>query len=729
MTTTTLEVAGMRCAGCVSSIEKSLLTVGGVASASVNLTTGQATITYDDRVADLDTLVEAVRRAGFHAQPRESPASYKRHPSETPGAEAPGADASGHLSVGDLAAALLAATVLTLSMFWASPASAWVQLVLATPIQVAVGRPFYRGAWKALRHGRADMDTLVALGTTVAYLYSLAVTLHGSHEVYFDTATVILVLVGFGRRLESRARASAASAITGLMQLQPPQATVIRSRGEETVPVDRVVVDDVVLVRPGQRVPVDGVVIEGESAIDRSLVTGESTPVEVGPGDTVIGGTLNQTGAFRFRATRTGRATLLAQMIELVHRAQASKADIQRIVDRVSAVFVPAVAVVALAALLSWGLLAGRWVTGLHGAVAVLVVACPCALGLATPTAILVGTGLGARHGVLIKDAAAFERAGLLTHAVLDKTGTLTENRACVTAVKSLDPAFHERAVLERAASVEQYSEHPLGRAIMDYAAAQGVKPSAVTQFKAITGAGVTGMVAGEPIVVGRALALRQLGVRGLDGQNTDWTQAEDAAKTAVWVAVDGRVVGWIGFDERFKPHAQDVVRRLKELGLRVVLMTGDTRRAAEAAAERLGVDEVWAEVQPAEKQLKVRQLQANGGVVAMVGDGVNDAPALAAADVGIAVGAGAADIASEAGHIVLVGGDLPALVRSITLSRATLRRIHLGLFWAFSYNVLLIPAAALGLLHPMLAGAAMSLSSVSVVLNALWLRRVWKPQ
>ncbi len=759
MTTTTLEIKGMRCASCTSGVEKRLKTVEGVSDASVNLALHQATIRHDVDVAPVTRLVEAVREAGFEASvpsQLDVPGVKKKHALEDRGDD--GSIHAGHDHAarggGSLSTAVLtvmAIVVAVLGMTWKSAASPWVQLLLATPVQILLGWPFYRGAVRAAAHRRADMDSLVAMGTSIAFGYSVMVTLTGGRVVYFDTAAMILVLITVGRWLEARARSNAAAAIRGLMDLQPPQAVVIREDQPQTVPVEAVVPGDLLLVRPGQRVPVDGQVTEGRSTIDQAMVTGESIPVEVSPGSAVIGGTINQAGAFRFTAMKTGREMFLSRIIDLVHRAQTSKARVQRVVDEVAAVFVPVVIGVSVVALLGWGLLEGDWSRGLYSTVAVLIVACPCALGLATPMAIMVGTGLGARQGILIKDAAALERAGRLTHVILDKTGTLTRGRPAVTDVVTMDPELDEKQLIRLVASVETASHHPLGQAIVGYARQQELSVSAVEGFETITSGGVMGRVEGRWVCATNDQVLRDRGVTGLEDLDPHRRDLAEKGHAVVCVAVDGRAAGVIGLADQIKPEAASAVSQLKALGLEVVLMTGDHEVAGRSVASSVGIEEVWARVLPADKHAKVTQLQAAGGVVAMVGDGINDAPALAAADIGIAMGGvdrgmaglvddpgskpgtgpqpgGASDIAMEAGHVVLVGGDLLNLPRAIRLSRATMRRIWAGLFWAFIYNVVLIPLAAVGYLHPMLAAGAMSLSSVSVVLNALWLRRSWRP-
>jgi len=619
------------------------------------------------------------------------------------------------------------------------PASAWLQLFLTTAVVLVLGTPFYRGAFRALKHGRADMDTLITLGTSVAFAYSALVTLIGKSSLWgvhaatramdaaesFHTVVVILSLISLGRMLESRAKANTAKAIGTLMDLQPPQAVLIRGRKEVTVSVRDVRPGDRLVVRPGQRVPADGVILEGFSTIDQSMVTGESMPLEVRRGDGVIGGTVNQTGSFTFKAQRTGRATLLSQIVELVQQAQASKAQVQRTADAVAAVFVPVVIGIAVASFLGWGLFNQQWDRGLYALLAVLIVACPCALGLATPMAIMVGTGLGAKFGILIKDAAAFERAG-----------TLTFGRPGVCEVVAVDESLGVKDMLRLAASVEQRSEHPIGRSIVAHAREQGIDPVPVRAFESITAGGVRGRVEEHVVIVGRFSTLREKQVRGVDLVARQRVALSADNKTVVAVAVDGDVKGVIGLSDMVKPRAAEVISRLHKLGLNVALMTGDQWDVALTVAAELGIRpaDVLAEVYPADKQEKVMELQDQDHIVAMVGDGINDAPALAAADIGIAMGGhhasggGATDIAMEAGHVVLVGGDLGGLERAIRLSRATMRCIYAGLFWAFLYNMVLIPFAALGYLPPMVSAAAMAFSSISVVLNALWLRWSWRP-
>ena len=724
MTHTILHIQGMHCASCVSRVEAGLRGVPGVSSASINLVTSQAMVLHDPTKAPVEAVIDAVRGVGYDVvgdgdeQPTVRSASMVALPRLMAGVKPwilP-------------AAAVLAAGTLILAMVWHSILSVRIQFCLATPIQLILGYPFYRGAWRGMVRLRANMDTLVALGTSVAYLSSVAAMALDIATVYFDTAAVILVLVSFGQFLELRAKHSAAAAIESLMDLQPPQATVMKKGQERVVDIDEVVPDDVVLVKPGQRIPVDGVVVQGQSTVDRAAFTGESEPVDVGPNSRVNAGTVNLTGAFQFRATQTGQSTLLAQVVEMVTRAQCSKADIQRLTDKIAAVFVPAVLAVAVLTFGGWSL-SGYWQAGLQATVAVLIVACPCALGLATPTAITVAIGLGARNGILIKDAVALERGGRLTHVILDKTGTLTIGRSAVKQVVVVQGELDSDQLLQLAASVESQSEHPVAKAIVGHAHERNLELQPVFEFQSTTGAGVKGRVNEKCVVVGRVSALREENMAGIEAMLEQRDELLQRVRTAVAVAVDGQAVGLIGLSERLRPNARGVVRQLNRLGLQVILMTGDHPLAAESVAHEVGINSrhVLAEVMPADKQAQVTELQKQGYIVAMVGDGINDAPALAASDIGIAIGGGT-DIAMEAGHVVLVGGDLDALPRAIRLSTATMKRIYAGLFWAFSYNLLLIPIAVAGLLHPMLAAGAMSCSSVSVVLNALWLRRRWRP-
>ncbi|TVQ59818.1 MAG: copper-translocating P-type ATPase [Phycisphaerales bacterium] len=725
--TSEFDIEGMHCGSCVRAVEKAIEKSPGVRTVSVNFATHEAKVEHEAD-APIDEMVDRVHRAGYEARPRRNARADDHAPTDhddhahhaNPAIEAIERERAvwGRRA---LVGALLGAPVLVMGMFWMTPLSGLLQFALTTPLQAYIGSLYYIGAWRALRHGRANMDTLVALGTSVAYLYSVWALLQRADHYYFDTAAVILALIALGKWLEARARGEASGAIASLLRLRPSRAIVVRNGNEEEVPLSEVREGDEVLVRPGARVPVDGEILDGASALDESMLTGESMPREKKPGDKVVGGTLNQTGALRVRAQAVGAASALEQIVDIVRNAQSSKARAQRIADSVASWFVPIVIAVALGALLGWGLLASDWPRAIFSMVAVLIVACPCALGLATPTAIMVGTGIGARRGVLIKDAAALERAGRIDVVVLDKTGTVTVGAPEVVEVEIIDESVGRDEALRLAAGAERRSEHPLAKAIVARAREAGIDVPEPQGFQSETGVGVRATIDGAPVRVG---AWRSLGLAHAHARRAEAMEAE--GRTVIGLSRDDALVALFALADTEREGAAEAVRALHAMGLRVVLLTGDSETVARAVAARLGIDDVHAQVLPQDKAAHVRELQERGERVAMVGDGVNDAPALAQADLGVAMGRGA-DVAVDAGHIVLTGDDLSALPRAIALCRATMRRIRTGLFWAFAYNALLIPVAAFGFLHPMLAAAAMSLSSVSVVANALSLRlRRW---
>ncbi len=608
---------------------------------------------------------------------------------------------------------------------WAhAPWLNFLMWILATPVQFYVGQQYYLGGYKALRNGSANMDVLIAMGSSIAYLYSVLITLGVlPGHVYFETAAVIVTLIRLGKYLEARAKGRTGEAIRKLMGLQAKTAHVIRDGREIEVPVEQVQIGDIVLVRPGEKIPVDGVVIEGRSTVDESMLTGESLPVEKGPGDTVIGATLNQQGVLRFEATRVGKETVLAQIIRLVEEAQGSKAPIQRLADQVSAVFVPLVILIAFLTFLGWYFLGmpGDLTRALINMVAVLVIACPCALGLATPTAVMVGSGKGAEMGILFRNSEALERLGQINVVVLDKTGTITQGQPQVTDVIALGGWEAER-VLRLAATVEKGSEHPLGAAIWAEATRRSLSLGEAVAFQAFAGEGVQAEVDGQRVLVGNARFMQR---RGLDVTPAtaliERLQAE--AKTAMLVSVDHELVGVIAVADTLKEGSREAVKELQAMGLRVLMLTGDNLHTAQAIARKAGIEEVLAEVLPQEKSQAIKTLQQEGHLVAMVGDGINDAPALAQADVGIAIGSGT-DVAMATAPVTLISGDLRGVPRAIRLSRQTLRTTRQNLFWAFFYNVILIPAAAMGYLNPILAAMAMSFSSVFVVSNSLRLRK-----
>ncbi|MFI4859586.1 MAG: heavy metal translocating P-type ATPase [Phycisphaerales bacterium JB063] len=730
MKTIELHVGGMNCASCVAHVEKALAKVEGVTDVAVNLTTERATVSGRGLVAS--HLTQAVTAAGYDAQPLgdadAKPADSSQDASEKRRKSNPRATALPRaMWTLPIALALMVAHMAGLHHgVWP-----WLQLAGATLLMVVLGLPFFRGMLKGLRHGRADMDTLIALGSGVAYAASLVAMLRGAGELHFGTAGAILWFITLGHALEHKARRSAASAISGLRDLAPETATVVRFGKEHETPIDDINEGDTILVKPGGRIPLDGKVSSGSSTVDQAMITGEPEPIEVKEGDRVFAGTINQTGSLKFVVTATGGQTLLGQIVTMVEQAQTSKAAVQRLADKVAGVFVPAVIGVALLTLLGWGLARQDWSAGLGNMIAVLIVACPCALGLAVPTAILVGTGIGARRGILIKDPAALERAGKLTHILLDKTGTLTTGKPQVTDIVALADGLDERELLRLAAAVEQDSEHPIGKALVKHAAGYPENKGGpidlppVSGFTSLTAAGVRGSVEGRVIAVGRLSALREHAVNIPDGFEQQVSERLRASRTVVVVAVDNTAVGILGLADEVRPEAHDAIAALKKLGLTVMMLTGDAQRAADQVARRLEIPRTLAEVKPADKRDEVLRLQGMGKHCAMVGDGINDAPALAEADIGIAI-AGGTDIARDAGHVVLVGADLMNLPAAVRLGRATMDRIVFGLLWASIYNIFLIPLAALGIIHPMFAALAMSLSSVSVVLNALWLRWRW---
>ncbi len=720
-----LAISGMTCASCVARVERTLGKVEGVRSAAVNLATERATVAYDPSRVKVARLIGAVEAAGYGATPVVEDADAEDGAVE----ETHRGRALRRRGVTLLSGAALCAVILILAMapplmmFPTVQTHNYLLALLTLPVWAIVGWSFHRGALINLRHGAANMDTLVSLGSTVAFVYSVVamIALPGQY-VYFDTAALIITLIYLGKYLEAAAKGRTGEAIKALMGLQPRTARVIRNGQERDLPIAQVVSGDMLLVRPGERVPVDGVVTGGESAVDEAMITGESLPVQKGQGDSVIGATVNGMGLLHVEATRVGRDTVLAGIVRLVEQAQGSKAPVQRLADRISGVFVPIVLVLATLTFLGWLLTGHAFAQALIPAIAVLVIACPCALGLATPTAIMVGTGRGAREGILIKGGESLERIQALRSIVLDKTGTVTVGKPTVTDVVALAD-LPDSEVLRLAAGVERGSEHPLGAAVVRGAAERGLTLAPLpTAFRSITGGGVEGLVEDRAVLVG---SRRLLGERGIswDSAETRLRALESGGKTALLVAVDGRLAGLVAVADTVKDGAAEVVRQLRALGLDVIMLTGDNCRTAEAIGRIARIERIIAEVRPEEKAAEVARLQGRGQVVAMVGDGINDAPALARADVGIAMGTGT-DVAMAAADITLVGGELRAIPRAIALSRATMRVIRQNLFWAFFYNVILIPLAAFGVITPIFAAAAMALSSVTVVSNSLRLNR-----
>ena len=730
-----LVIRGMTCAGCVRTIERAVEAFPGVLKAEVNLATGTALIEYDSSKANVGRIREAVDRAGYEA--RETSAESTQAAGQEEQQEA------AEWKRKFILAAVFTLPLLVLAMSHgalAFPGSHWLQLALALPVVLYSGRQFYLLAWKALKRFSADMNTLIAVGTGAAFLYSAAATvapqwIHpraAAHQVpvYFETAAAIITLILLGRFLEARARGRTSSAIRGLLDLQVRTARVMRDGRETDIPVEDLQVGDVVLVRPGEKIPVDGEVVDGESAVNEAALTGESVPVEKVSGDRVLGGTLNTSGSFRFRTTKVGAETMLARIIELVRKAQGSKAPIARLADVISGYFTPIVIGIAVVTFAAWYTLAppeDALRLAVLNAVAVLIIACPCAMGLATPTAVIVGMGRGAENGILIKNAEVLETLHKVRAIVFDKTGTLTTGEPGVTDVVPTG-SLSEDEFLAAVASVERASEHPLAEAIVAESESRKLKTSPAEKFQASAGVGVEATVGTQRWLVGREALLRQQGVETAAAAKMR-DRLELGGKTVVFAAVDGKLAGLIALADSLKPEAVAAVLRLREQGFRVALITGDNQQTAKAVAYELGIDDVLAEVLPDRKADEVGRLQSKFGVVAMVGDGINDAPALAQADVGIAIGSGT-DVAIESADAVLVRNDLRAVVGAIELSHKTMKTIRQNLFWAFGYNAIGIPVAA-GLLYPwtgwllspIIASAAMALSSISVVTNSLRLK------
>ena len=738
----TLPVRGMHCAACVGKVERALTGVPGVETAAVNLATEQASVAFDPARTSVPALQRAVAAAGYDLAAAPVARGGEAEDRERRAREVEQRRLRRKVVIGALLSAPLLVGGMPTLFPWAPGwlRDPWLQLVLATPVQVWVGADFHRAFLRDLRRRSASMSTLVSLGTSAAYLFSLAVTLwpHVFHAAggmtYYETAAVVTTLVVLGRWLEARARGRTSEAIRRLVSLAPRTARVLRDGVEVDIPTADVLVGDLIRIRPGERVPVDGTVVDGASTVDESMLTGESLPVDKTAGATVFGGTVNRTGSFVFRATRVGSDTTLARIVSLVEEAQGSRAPIQRLADRVAAIFVPVVLAIAAATFVGWWLLgpAPSVLYALTNAVAVLVIACPCAMGLATPTAIMVATGRGAEHGILIRSAAALETLHRVDTVVFDKTGTLTEGRPSVVDVVPVAGAA-ESEILALAAAAEQGPEHPIGEAIVARAKELGLALPPVAEFVTVPGQGVDAMAADGRVLLGNRALMDARGVE-VDALAPRAAALAADGKTVVYLAFAGRALGLLAVADALKPEAARTVRALGELGLGVVMLTGDHRATAAAIARAAGIDRVLAEVPPAGKAAEVKALQAEGRRVAMVGDGINDAPALAQADVGIAMGSGT-DVAIEAADVTLLRGDLTGVVAAVELSRRTIRVVRQNLVWAFGYNVVLIPVAA-GLLYPLwgvllspiLAGAAMAFSSVSVVTNSLRLKR-WRPR
>ncbi|KIL42487.1 ATPase P [Gordoniibacillus kamchatkensis] len=729
---TTLQIAGMTCAACANRIEKGLKKLQGVSAANVNFALEKASVTYNPAQINVAAMEQKIEALGYQAIRKEEEAAagdYKER------------------EIRHKKLQLAVSAVLSLPLLWAMVShfsftswiylpeflmNPWVQLALATPVQFIIGRQFYAGAYKALRNKSANMDVLVALGTSAAYFYSLYLTIQwaaatDAHrhapDMYYETSAILITLIILGKLFEALAKGRTSEAIKKLMGLQAKTALVIRDGQEMTVAVDEVIIGDIVLVRPGDKIPVDGEVAEGTSAVDESMLTGESIPVEKKAGDPVIGATVNKNGSLKIKATRVGKETALAQIIKVVEEAQGSKAPIQRIADVISGIFVPIVVGIALVTFLVWFIWVtpGEFAAALEKAIAVLVIACPCALGLATPTSIMAGSGRAAEFGILFKGGEHLESMQKVQTIVLDKTGTVTKGKPELTDV--LLAGVDEAEALRLIGSAEKQSEHPLAEAIVAGIAGKGIALTAAEQFEAIPGYGIRAVVEGKEVLVGtRKLLQRENIPFGEAGDAMERLETE--GKTAMLAAIDRRYAGIVAVADTIKETSKAAVAKLKQMGIEVIMITGDNMRTAQAIASQVGIDRVLAEVLPEGKAEEVKKLQAEGKIVAMVGDGINDAPALATADVGIAIGTGT-DIAMEAADVTLMRGELTSIAEAIFMSRKTMANIKQNLFWALGYNTLGIPVAAVGLLAPWVAGAAMALSSVSVVLNALRLQRV----
>lgn len=712
-----LNIEGMTCAACSARVERVLNKIEGVKSVNVNLALNKGTVEYIEGDLTVEDFKNAINKAGYKAV-EEVDTSVDREKEAR------------EKEIRNLKYLLIISAILTIPLFSAMffhmagvhniLSNGYFQLILATPVQFFVGYRFYRGAYHSLRGGGANMDVLVAMGTSAAYFYSIYNVLIGVPDYYFEASAVIITLILLGKFLEAVAKGRTSEAIKKLMGLQAKTARVVRNGEEVDIPIGEVEVGDIIVVRPGEKIPVDGKVIDGNSSVDESMLTGESIPVDKKVGDEVIGATINKFGTFKFSATKVGKDTALAQIIKLVEDAQGSKAPVQRLADKISGIFVPAVVGIALVTFLLWYLIGGDFTQALISAVAVLVIACPCALGLATPTAIMVGTGKGAENGILIKGGEHLERAHRLNSIVFDKTGTITNGRPELTDIIAYD--YKEDEILKLTAIAEKNSEHPLGQAIVERAKEKGLTLNDPDKFEAIPGHGIYASIDGKDIYVGNRKLMKDKSIEISHLENRI-SALEDEGKTAMLVSVDNKIAGIIAVADTVKEHSKEAIKKLLDMGVEVYMITGDNERTAKAIARQVGIDKVLAEVLPEHKAENIERIKAEGKIVGMVGDGINDAPALAAADTGFAIGTGT-DVAMEAADITLIKGDLRDIVHAIELSRRTMRTIKQNLFWAFAYNTAGIPLAALGFLNPMIAGAAMAFSSVSVVSNSLRLKR-----
>lgn len=713
----TLLIEGMTCAACSNRVEKALNKLEGVEKANVNLSSNKALVFYNPSKVNEQSLIQAVEKAGYKAEILSEEDKEK-------------AKLLREKEIKSLKRSLVFSALLTLplvvAMFFHIAGemniltNGYFQLLLATPVQFIIGSRFYKGAYHSLRGKAANMDVLIALGTSAAYFYSVYNLINGVHEYYFEASAVIITLILFGKLLEAIAKGKTSDAIKKLMELRPKTARIYREGKEIEIPIDDINVGDVIVIRPGESLPVDGVVIEGASSVDESMLTGESIPVEKKEGDTVIGATLNKTGSFKFKATKVGKDTMLSQIISMVEDAQGSKAPVQRLADKISGIFVPVVLGIALVTFIVFYNI-DSFNTGLINAVSVLVIACPCALGLATPTAIMVGTGKGAEHGILVKSGEHLELAHKLTTIVLDKTGTITKGSPEVVYIENFKN-IDENELIEISAAVENTSEHPLGEAVVNYAKAKNIEFKETKDFNAIPGKGIKALYNGKKVAIGNRALIKENLIEIETNIEEKIADLEDKGQTVIIVSIDNEISGIIGIADKIKESSYNAIKQMKEMGLEIYMITGDNERTAKAIAREVSIENVIAEVLPENKEKIVTKLKKEGKTVGMVGDGINDAPALASSDVGFAIGTGT-DIAIEAADITLIKGDLNGVVTAIRLSHRTMRIIKQNLFWAFFYNTIGIPFAALGYLNPMIAGAAMAFSSVTVVSNSLRLR------
>lgn len=712
-----LSIEGMTCSACAARVEKSLRALDGVGEVNVNIATNKATVEYTPSDVEIKDMINAVEKAGYKA--------YKEEENKTDKEKEARVREIKHLKTLftislTLSLPLFSAMFFHMAGIHTILSNGWFQFALATPVQFIIGYRFYKGAYHSLKGGGANMDVLVAMGTSAAYFYSLYNVIVGIDHYYFEASAVIITLILLGKLMEAVAKGKTSEAMKKLMGLQAKTARVIRDGEEKDIPVEEVEVGETIIVRPGEKIPVDGKIVEGKSTIDESMLTGESIPVEKNPGDEVIGATINKHGTFKFNATKVGKDTALSQIIKLVEEAQGSKAPVQRLADKVSGIFVPTVVAIAIVTFIVWFIVTGDITPSIISAVSVLVIACPCALGLATPTAIMVGTGKGAENGILIKGGEHLERAHKIDTIIFDKTGTITKGKPEVTDILNYD--IDKEEILRISASAEKSSEHPLAEAIVNRAKDDGLKLSDVEDFEAIPGHGIYSTFEGKGIYLGNRRLMTSKNI-DISKASSDIERLENEGKTAMILSIDNELKGIIAVADTIKESSKKAIDALKDMGIEIYMITGDNERTAKAIAREVGIDNVIAEVLPEHKAENVERIKGQDKHVAMVGDGINDAPALAQADIGFAIGTGT-DVAIEAADITLMKGDLMDIVTAVKLSRKTMKTIKQNLFWAFGYNTAGIPLAALGLLNPMIAGGAMAFSSVSVVSNSLRLKR-----